>query len=88
MRKELKIIKEEELEGDLVQVVDFLISIRERALGKGFTHIELDRYYGDEEGYLAVTGVEAKEADSFSQAYWEDSDDMYDDDEGYFYEEE
>jgi len=87
MRKELKIIKEEELEGDLVQVVDFLISIREKAMSRGFTHIEMERYYGDEEGYLAVTGVEAKEADSFSQAYWKDSDDVYDD-EDYLYEEE
>jgi hypothetical protein len=86
MRKELKIIKEEELEGDLVQVVDFLINVREKALSKGYTHIELGRYYGDEEGYLSVTGVEAREADSFSQAYWEDSDDAYDED--YLHEEE
>ena len=56
-RKELKIIKEEELEGDLMDVVDLLMNLRETALEKGYTAIELERYYGDQDGYLSITGI-------------------------------
>lgn len=70
IRKELRVVKEEELSGDLMDLIDFLVEIREMALEKGYTSIEMERYYGDEDGYFAVTGLKSDGSGRFDQDYW------------------
>ena len=71
----MKVLKEEELEGDLGDLIDFFIEVRESAMEKGYTSIELERYYGDEDGYLAVTGLKSEGSNRFDETYWGYSED-------------
>lgn len=66
---ELRIIKEEEIMGDPRDISDFFLNLAETWKERGYSGLTLDRYYGNEAGYLVLTGIKSDDPDS----------DLYDD---------